>query len=225
MTKPKPDKTKCGAKCKSGKPCQRAPLAGRTRCSRHGGRSHPGGPTHHLFKTGRFSKFLPKNLQGKYETMLADKELGSLRDELALISARMAEIMEGFGTGEAGCLWGELKELQKDFEKAEKEESHVGMFVAAAKAFDLVGKGYAYWKQWGDLNDQIDRRARVAAAEWKRQADLQQVMTVEQVMTMAAAIIEILNTTVTDRVMLENASTKIRALIVKEDVIDAAIVE
>jgi hypothetical protein len=49
-------KSRCGAKTRKGTPCQRPPLAGRTRCRLHGGAS-PVGMAHYRYKHGRRSKF------------------------------------------------------------------------------------------------------------------------------------------------------------------------
>jgi hypothetical protein len=48
-------KSRCGAKTRKGTPCQRPPLAGRTRCRLHGGAS-PVGMAHYRYKHGRRSK-------------------------------------------------------------------------------------------------------------------------------------------------------------------------
>lgn len=66
----------CGAKTRSGTPCQKAPVKGRNRCHLHGGKSlrgadHPG------YKTGLYSKYAGKSLQ-----KIMDELAGKTGDDL-----------------------------------------------------------------------------------------------------------------------------------------------
>ena len=83
-------KTTCGAKTRSATPCQRPPVAGRERCRLHGGATPIGAASPH-FRTGRHSKYLPARLAGRYAEALADEKLLELRDDVALIHARIPE--------------------------------------------------------------------------------------------------------------------------------------
>lgn len=87
-------KAYCGAKTKKGPPCKRSPMLGRTRCSRHGGRSLVGrdSPT---FKTGSHSRYRAVLRLGD----LADNdlELMDMRRPIQLteeILSRLAERMK-----------------------------------------------------------------------------------------------------------------------------------
>src|SRR5215813_2753544 len=85
---PEPVPGKCGRKLRGTDPpryCLREPLAGRTACRLHGSRSLMGIASRRL-KGGRFSKYMPKGgLKRAYERAASDRELISLRDDLALI--------------------------------------------------------------------------------------------------------------------------------------------
>jgi len=90
----------CTVKSKqSGQRCKRYAVFGKTVCVIHGGKS-PGGMASPNLKHGRHSKYLPKGLLEKYKTALADPELLQLHDEIALIDARLAEVL---GKIEAGA--------------------------------------------------------------------------------------------------------------------------
>lgn len=80
---------KCGAKTRSGKPCQRAPVAGKKRCKHHGGAST--GPKD---ARGNKNAAKPGSLYSKYlsdeELDLVDSvELGKVDDELMLCRIRL----------------------------------------------------------------------------------------------------------------------------------------
>ena len=81
----------CGAKTRKGTPCLRAPMVN-GRCNLHGGKT-PIGAALPQFKTGRYSKYLPARLAERYHEAERDPELLSLRSELALVQARLAELI------------------------------------------------------------------------------------------------------------------------------------
>jgi hypothetical protein len=88
-------KRQCGAKTRNGPPCRRPPLAGRTRCRLHGGASLAGIASPH-FKHGRRSRYLrelPGVLKTGYKAALNDPDLLSLKEEVALLTARMIQLL------------------------------------------------------------------------------------------------------------------------------------
>src|SRR4051794_17890811 len=83
----------CGAHSRrTGGPCQRVPVAGRTRCRAHGGASLRGAASA-TFKTGRRGRFLPRRLRERYEQALDDPTMLELRDEIALVDARLSDLL------------------------------------------------------------------------------------------------------------------------------------
>jgi hypothetical protein len=77
---------------RSGQRCRKSAMRGRTVCLAHGGRTPRGAASPH-FKTGRYSRSLPGHLVAAYERALADPTLLSLRDEVALTDAMIAELL------------------------------------------------------------------------------------------------------------------------------------
>lgn len=85
----------CKAKSKrSGQQCQRHAMIGKTVCHMHGGKTR-GGMASPVLKHGRYSKFLPTHLMERYQESLNDSDLLSLREEIALIDARLSELLAG----------------------------------------------------------------------------------------------------------------------------------
>ena len=84
---------RCGAKTRSGTPCQSWGLAN-GRCRMHGGTS-PGRPIIH----GRYSLIHRAALAAKVATFLADPRPGDLTDELALLRALLQDYLERFPDG------------------------------------------------------------------------------------------------------------------------------
>ena len=85
-------KATCDAKTRAGTPCRRAPMPN-GRCSKHGGKSLAGIASPR-FTTGRWSAVLPTRLAARYQAAQADPALLAARDEVALVDARIAEVLE-----------------------------------------------------------------------------------------------------------------------------------
>lgn len=77
---------------RSGERCRKHAMRGRNVCLSHGGKTPRGAASPH-FKTGRYSRSLPGHLVATYERALNDPRLLSLRDELALTDAMLAELL------------------------------------------------------------------------------------------------------------------------------------
>jgi hypothetical protein len=118
-----PDKNKkiCGAKTHKGGICKNPPVAGRTRCKYHGGKTAPPGPTHHSFKTGRQSKFLPGKLNDTFLQAFNDPELLSLRKYAALYDVRVRQLARRLYTGESGGMWLRLGEQWEALEASQND--------------------------------------------------------------------------------------------------------
>jgi hypothetical protein len=86
---------RCGAKLRGkDQRCRKYPLRGRDRCRLHGGKSLAGLAHPRPTAGGRYSKYLPSALLERYRGAMADPDALSLRDELALLDARITVLME-----------------------------------------------------------------------------------------------------------------------------------
>ena len=89
---------------KDGSQCGGVALRGTDRCKRHSYGS-PAGPLNPAFVHGRHSKVLPVRLLERYQASLSDPDLLSMRDDIALVDARMQELLSRVETGESDNLW------------------------------------------------------------------------------------------------------------------------
>lgn len=102
----------CGARTKAGTPCQKSPMNGSSRCRLHGGKSLKGA-AHPNFKHGRYSKFMPHHLVGRYKESVNDPELLSLQQDIALLDARITEMLESMEQEDAdkNKIWAEIQNM------------------------------------------------------------------------------------------------------------------
>jgi hypothetical protein len=82
----------CGAKTRAGTPCKRGCVPDRPRCKLHGGMT-PKGAEHCCFKDGRFSRYMPKNLNKAYQAAINDPDVLALTDYIGVLQARYGEIL------------------------------------------------------------------------------------------------------------------------------------
>jgi hypothetical protein len=102
---------KCKAFSRSTKArCKQSVVPGLEVCRFHGGAT-PRGVASANFKHGRYSKAIPDRLVGMYEKALSDEDLIALRDEIALIDARLSELLATVDDAVSGSSWSDIDKL------------------------------------------------------------------------------------------------------------------
>ena len=94
------DAKPCGASTRFGTPCRQPGMRPSGRCRMHGGKT-PRGISNPNTRTGFYSKDLPTRLLSRYEDLLADDTLLSLRSDIALLGAAIGDELEEIKKAEA----------------------------------------------------------------------------------------------------------------------------
>lgn len=203
----------CGAKTRSGKPCQNRPMAN-GRCRMHGG-STPNGFGLPQTKTGRYSKYLPGRMLEHYADAINDPELLNLRQEIALAEARITDLLSRVDSGESGELWQETREAWNRF----REAHYAGLTDDEMEAVDeldyLLRRGQADYAVWHEVMVMIEQRRKLVESERRRLVDMQQMITAEQAMALVSAIIDTVRRNVSDRDTLAAIQTDLTKLITR----------
>lgn len=102
---------RCGAQLRGTDPpryCCKHPVRGERRCRLHGGITRRGADSP-AFRHGRFSRFLPERLDERLDAVL-DQEFESMRDHIALLDARIAELLESLSDADVdeAAVWAEI---------------------------------------------------------------------------------------------------------------------
>lgn len=202
---------KCGAKNRQGEPCQRWALAGRTRCGLHGGKSLAGPSCPH-FRTGKYSRYVPERLRERYETAQDDVELLSLRDELALVDARLADLLSRVDSGESGQRWTDLKKAYRAFTVAKRSEDVARMHTALARVEHLIESAVDDYQAWTEIAELLEQRRRLAESEQKRLVALQQMITATEAMAIVHRVVDIVSRHVRDRQAMSAIVVEMQAL-------------
>lgn len=203
---------RCTAKSKQAKRrCKNHAVVGFTVCRTHGGGS-PVGIAHPSFKHGGKSRHhpMPTRLRETYEAALSDENLVELRADIALMDARLADVLKRVDSGEAGSIWAELREAQREADKAKDTEE---LRFALARMRELIMKGYGDTAAWTEVRSIIEQRRKLSESERKREVELRQVIPADQAMALMTAVIESVQRNVTDKVALARISRDVSAVL------------
>jgi hypothetical protein len=203
----------CTAKAKStGEQCRRRAVAGKTKCVVHGGKT-PGGIASPHFKHGRYSKYLPDRLLGRYQEALADPELLSLRDDVALVDGRLTELFEQLDTGRSEALWEELQEAYRELTRAIGTQDTTRLRAQLTRLGDLLDQGASDHVLWQEIVELQEHKRRLGESERDRLVKMQQMITVERTMALLAAVASEIKRHVSDPNVLAAISAGIRGLV------------
>jgi hypothetical protein len=199
--------SQCGAKTRTGGQCKQAALQN-GRCHFHGGKSLAGiaSPT---FQDGSRSKYvLPPRLRKRYDAALNDPALLEQRREIALVDARLGDLLARVDTGESGALWSALMERREELIDAKRGGDTVKQVLALNAILDLISQGHADYRAWRELAAALDQRRKLVESERKRLVEMQQVMTSEQAMLLMNALLMAVKANVSDRGALSAIQTE-----------------
>jgi len=213
---PRPNgwRAECGARTRNGGKCRRPPLAGRTRCRLHGGATPSGIASPH-FKNGarsRYLKHLPREMVRGYKAALADPDLTALDAELALLTARIGQLLERLSQAPAPP-WGKAVEALNDVltaEAADKDDKLAELARIVRTGADAARSQEAT----GDaLRELIAERTRTAAAEWKRKHDLNAFLPKAQAVALMFMVRQAVVEEVKDRKTLQRINDRLTVLL------------
>ncbi len=187
-------------------------MIGRTVCYMHGGKTPAGMASPHT-KHGRYSKYLPARLLERYQEARTDEELLALREEIALLDARLTDLLKRVDTGESGAIWRELKSTYQEFATS-RDHGDVPRMTECLGAMErLINRGISDYAAWHEVGLVLEQRRRLVESERKRLVELQQVITTEHAMTLLAVVVDVIRRHVQDTGVLANISADISRLV------------
>lgn len=191
--------------------CEKSPMVGRERCRFHGGATPRGVASPH-FRHGRFSKNLPTRMISDYERALADPEMVAHREDIALLDARLEDVLRRVDSGESGQVWKELRSEWQRFTTARANQDGAEMASALEEVGRRIGQGYGDYVAWGEVRSILEQRRKMAASERDRLIKAQLMMPIEKAMALMGGIEAILKTHINDPVLLMNIGNDILRL-------------
>ena len=172
---------------RSGVRCERQAMRGQAVCYMHGGKSLRG-PQAPSFSTGRHSRYMPERLLERYRAAAQDTDLLSLREDLALLDARLADVLGRVDTGEAGVLWRQARAAFGALRRAIAQRDTDATMAELTRLSAALDAGAQDYAAWAEVRAMVQERARLVEGERKRLHELQQSITVEKALTLVAAL-------------------------------------
>lgn len=197
---PLPNTQQCGADTKTGKPCEATAMPN-GRCRRHGGKSLSG-IAHPNYQGKGKSKYLPERMRGTYEAALDDPELLVLRNDIAIIDARLYDLLQRVDTGESGKLWRDAQTAYFDLLEAMRAQDVKLINSAISKMGRCLDSGVDDYTAWDEVTKAIQQRKGLAESERKRLIEARQMISVEQAMMLLASLLNTIKEHVKDTTAL-----------------------
>jgi hypothetical protein len=141
-----------------------------------------------IVRHGRYSKYLPGRYVNRYSEATQDKKLLSLRDDIALIEACLADLLLQLHTGENGQLWQETIEAKQRLDHALSRSDTEAVRDAMADLKDSLENGGEDQANWGKIVDLLERKRRLSDSEHRRQVQNGELVTVEEMLAFGDAL-------------------------------------
>lgn len=183
----------------NGSRCRNAVRPACTVCRSHGAGTleRPGGrPIIH----GRHSKYLPAGLMNAYQKFLDDPDIISLRSEMALLDARMAQLLERLETCDTNAAWSKVISARSKLQRIlHEDECDIGdLEEVSTMLMQAVSARDAETEIWHDVVIVIDQRRKLADTERRRIVDARRYITAEEAAALIAFVTDTVNKNVTD---------------------------
>lgn len=189
----------CKAKSKqSGDRCKNRAVRGLDVCHIHGGKT-PKGIASPQTEHGRYSRHLPTRIAARYEQAASDGELLNLRHDIALVEARLIDVLDRVDSGESGRLWSELYASWEAFKRARALGKTDEMAEALHAHEQLLARGVSDYAAWHEVGALLDQKRKLAESERKRLVEMQQTITTEQALLFVSAVMDSVRRNVDDR--------------------------
>jgi hypothetical protein len=163
---------------------------------------------------------MPGRLAERYLAAMANDDLDSHRSDLALLEARLGELL---GRLKSAC-GASLTTYQTSLDHLEslRKAFYDGDDMAFTKSLDLLRSSLRSGRKaentWREIDKTISQRTVVAAAEQKRQFQLGTAVPAEEVVQLLRYVGAVIRGAVTDETVLTNIEAGIRrAVLLPED--------
>ena len=185
---------KCAGKKTNGDPCKAWAQHHSDYCvaceRKRSGQFKPG-PLSPSYKHGRYAKVVPTKLLQAYQDGLSDPELLSQKDEVAVLRARLEQLIGRTETGESDAAWDSLKNAKHEFELHVSQSSPVSQQKAQdalQQIMGLIDSGHSARLAWADVERLTALLDKLKASERKRLMEAKAFVTITEAIAMLQTI-------------------------------------
>jgi hypothetical protein len=147
------------------------------------------------------------------QASLDDPGLLELKQEIAIVKERAADLMKRVDHGESGHLWKKLKVAYSDLSGAQKSGDTTTIATALSQIGDLIERGTNDYYGWEEISKQFDRVQRLSESQVKREIEAGQLAPAEQTLLMIRAILMAVRECVADAATREAIQRKTNTIL------------
>lgn len=211
-----PNKKRCkGKKRRTGEPCGNWAIRGRDYCKLHGGRN-PVGAENGNFKHGLTSKYHASRIAARVEEALNTPHILDMRSEIALIDARLVEMVESVDTASSSRLWADIQKKYRLVQASRSLGDVNSLQRHLADLEEIIERGSTDAAAWTEIQSLIEQRRRIVDSERKHMIQAKQTMTLEQGMMLITAMVASVREHVNDKEALKAISAEFERLVTFE---------
>lgn len=156
------------------------------------------GPAVASFRTGRHSKYLPSKLDQLYREALANPQLTEMSDHIALLEARIQLVLQQTAEGDPVPSWSDLRSTFAEVEVGLLSGDQTKAIASLELMHKILDSGAKWDTAWKQVTDTLDALRKLTDTEIKRKKELNQMVPVERVIVLMAAVATAVKRHVTD---------------------------
>lgn len=216
----------CNGHRRDGRLCTKKVMDGRTKCKMHGGAT-PRGPASPHWRTGRYTTALPGRYRKAFSRAIYSPDLLGMRGQIALLDARVDELLGMLTRSESGALWSRLADARlealsaraeavaatKAGDAAKAAQAQARANAALARVFDLIERGGRDREVWSDLVDTLEQQRKMQTSEVRRRESERAYVAVDTFLGTMGEIVKILREEIPDKRVLQIVSQRVSAML------------
>lgn len=126
-------------------------------------------------------KYLPAKLRSQYEASLENPDFLALRESIAILETRLADLLTRADMGAGRDLWVKAQAALRLMDEAARQKDDQAYKDANRELHRLLAVGVADYVLWDDITGNLANTARLREIEIKRLEKMTQVVQREQV--------------------------------------------
>lgn len=205
MVRIPPDHLRCtGWSKRNNRRCTNYRRKGHNVCRMHGsnslsGLNHPNAKK--VIDNGgeplKYGKSIPARLLKVYQEGIENPDITGHKDEIALMEARVVDLMEQLEEGGAAELWREARKLMAEYKKTKSFNAALAANYLEQLA-EVIEKGNHEIGAWEQAIKVVEQRRKLASSHHQQLVQASQLVPIGKVIEMLAAIAVVVQAKVTD---------------------------
>jgi hypothetical protein len=134
----------------------------------------------------------------QYRAAVQDPTLMELRRDIALVDARIIDLLQRVDTGESSAVWQEAKATLRRFHRAQARQDPEKMREHLHVLQELIERGANDYAAWAEIGAEVERRRKLVESEQKRLVLASEMLSAEQAMHLLTVVVDVIKRHIPD---------------------------